>query len=158
MKSIKSVKDIDELKGRKKCGTCKQEKLLDEFYFNRLVNRYRSDCKKCNILASNNWIYKNKIKHLHSVRVYQSTLKGKVVTDKNTKNMHKKYPEKLSARTKLRYAVKTGKIAKFACEKCGNFLSEAHHTDYSKALDVIWLCRPHHRIADRGELFLYNQI
>lgn len=77
--------------------------------------------------------------------------------NRNSENMRKKYPEKWNARAKLRYAVKTGKIAKFACEKCGNFLSEAHHTDYSKALDVIWLCRRHHRMADRGELVLYDQ-
>ena len=51
-------------------------------------------------------------------------------------------------RKKVSYAVRTGKIKKLPCKVCGYEIVEAHHEDYSKPLEVIWLCREHHRIAD----------
>ena len=32
---------------------------------------------------------------------------------------------------------------------CGNPVSEAHHRDYEKPLEVVWLCPEHHRIWHR---------
>lgn len=46
-------------------------------------------------------------------------------------------------------AVVRGKLVKLACEVCGNTKSEAHHADYSKPLDVMWLCRKHHKDVHR---------
>lgn len=37
-----------------------------------------------------------------------------------------------------------GKLEKLPCEKCGDPESQMHHDDYSKPLDVTWLCRPCH--------------
>ena len=53
-------------------------------------------------------------------------------------------PHKAAASLAVRYAVKVGKVKKLSCEVCGNPKSEAHHPDYSKPLDVMWLCRKHH--------------
>src|SRR6478736_5180241 len=52
----------------------------------------------------------------------------------------KRYPERRNARDRVYYAVKTGKLKRQPCYKCGNKKSEAHHEDYSKPLDVKWLC------------------
>jgi hypothetical protein len=58
-----------------------------------------------------------------------------------------KNPEKSKAHSKVSYALKTNKIKKEICF-CGNVKSEAHHEDYSKPLEVTWLCRKHHIEAD----------
>ena len=53
-------------------------------------------------------------------------------------------PEKRKAQTKVGNAIRDKKLFKQPCEKCGNEKVEAHHDDYSKPLDVRWLCKKHH--------------
>jgi len=62
-----------------------------------------------------------------------------------------KNPIKYRARYYLYNAVKSGKILKpLICSKCKKKTKiEAHHSDYSKPLEVIWLCRSCHLIADK---------
>ena len=50
---------------------------------------------------------------------------------------------KMNARAYLHTYIKRGKVQRGPCEVCGG-KAEAHHTDYSKPLDVRWLCRDHH--------------
>ena len=56
----------------------------------------------------------------------------------------KRYPEKIRAREILQYNIKVGNIVRKPCEICGNINSHGHHEDYSKPLDVMWLCKVHH--------------
>jgi hypothetical protein len=58
-------------------------------------------------------------------------------------------PERKRARKQCAYAIKTGKLIRQPCEQCGKPKSEAHHDDYSKPLDVRWLCRPCHGAVHR---------
>ena len=51
---------------------------------------------------------------------------------------------KSNCRSYLHVYVKRGKVIKSPCSICGCEKVEAHHHDYSKPLDVIWLCRKHH--------------
>lgn len=63
----------------------------------------------------------------------------------------KRDKEKIKARNLVYYAIKTGSITPRACEKFSENCSgrtEAHHIDYSKPLEVVWLCSKHHREAD----------
>ena len=63
------------------------------------------------------------------------------------KKAHKlKHPEKVRAREAVHRAVKSGKLIKEPCVKCGNKVSFAHHTNYLKPLKVLWLCRKHHQL------------
>lgn len=51
---------------------------------------------------------------------------------------------KIKARNKLQYAVRAGKIKRQPCLLCGDPKAQAHHPDYSKPYEVIWLCRGCH--------------
>jgi hypothetical protein len=57
-------------------------------------------------------------------------------------------PEEKSAQRSVMYAIKSGRLTRLPCRVCGNPKTEAHHEDYSKPLDVVFLCRVHHRAAD----------
>jgi ribosomal protein S27AE len=48
------------------------------------------------------------------------------------------------ARRKVRTAIASGRLAREACEVCGESKVHAHHDDYSKPLEVRWLCPAHH--------------
>jgi len=60
--------------------------------------------------------------------------------------------QRLTPRTRLQnnarsYAneyLRRGKIQRKPCEQCGAPKSEMHHEDYTKPLQVRWLCRKHH--------------
>ena len=60
-----------------------------------------------------------------------------------------KFPEKEKAKSALNGAVASGKIRRQPCAVCGNSKSEGHHEDYSKPLDVVWLCKKHHAYRHR---------
>jgi hypothetical protein len=41
--------------------------------------------------------------------------------------------------------LKRGVLKKLPCRVCDSAETQMHHPDYSKPLDVIWLCAKHHR-------------
>lgn len=86
---------------------------------------------------------------------YNSTAKGKASkqrythSDKNKKaqlRWYVKNPHKRHATTIVRRALKAGKLVRpETCEFCDDFPSTAHHPNYDKPLEVIWVCGDHHR-------------
>ena len=68
-----------------------------------------------------------------------------------------KYKVRRIAQAHIQNALKTGKIKKKPCKYCGNPKSEAHHQDYSKTLEVLWLCRKHHRRMHTYNKFIFNK-
>ena len=52
---------------------------------------------------------------------------------------------KTRAHNKVKYALKRKKIEREPCIICDRPNAEAHHEDYSRPLDIVWLCREHHR-------------
>jgi len=65
-----------------------------------------------------------------------------------------RYPEKIRAREAVKKAIKSGKLEKGVCVFCGSEDVQGHHEDYSKPLEVTWLCLKHHRKVDAGKLAL----
>ncbi len=62
----------------------------------------------------------------------------------NYQHMREKYPEKFKARYALKWAVRSGKMERLPCEVCKEPKTHGHHEDYSKPLEVVWLCTLHH--------------
>lgn len=55
----------------------------------------------------------------------------------------------LRAQQAVTRAIATGRMVRLACEECGAINTQAHHDDYSKPLEVRWLCHKHHRAWHR---------
>lgn len=59
-------------------------------------------------------------------------------------------PEKRRAHKKVECALLSGKLVRQPCERCGTTVPvHAHHDDYSKPLEVMWLCQTHHKERHR---------
>lgn len=52
--------------------------------------------------------------------------------------------EKTSAQGKAQRAIRRGDLVRQPCVVCGHEKVLAHHPDYDKPLDVVWLCPKHH--------------
>jgi len=125
----------------KNCRKCGEVKLISDFWTSTKYSRnhekrytYHWYCKSCVNKSHKIWTDKNKEKL-------------KIMYSKAKKKFRLKYPEKARAHLHLYRAVKSGKVIKKVCEVCGDPKSEGHHHDYSKPLDVSWLCRKHHILA-----------
>ena len=56
-----------------------------------------------------------------------------------------RHPERVRARDRLRYAVRTGKVVREDCAVCGMKPTQGHHHNgYDHPFDVTWLCSKHH--------------
>jgi hypothetical protein len=51
---------------------------------------------------------------------------------------------KIKALREMHAALRKGTISRKSCNVCGDENSEGHHEDYTKPLDIIWLCKKHH--------------
>jgi len=61
-------------------------------------------------------------------------------------------PEKPIARQEVRKAIRHGLLSKSPCEICGDANAVPHHNDYSKPLEVRWLCPQCHQRVHSGIL------
>lgn len=86
-------------------------------------------------------------------RFEKNRMKHKAWSEKNRENLneyqrkwYQKNKEKRRAHVLLRRAVLKGIIERSQmCEKCKVIAkTDGHHTDYSKPLEVKWLCKPCH--------------
>ena len=86
---------------------------------------------------------------------YQRNLKTsspeklKEIKRKASKNWKNRNPEKVKAHTIFNNAVKEGLLVRQPCIVCNSPKSCGHHPDYSKPLEVTWLCNKHHSLLHR---------
>lgn len=105
------------------------------------------ECEKCARAAYMRAWYASKTPdHRRSIR-------SKNHTDKRTwsdrKGVEGGKGGRNAARIKARRAVDAGLITKQPCERCGAGYVHAHHEDYGKPLEVMWLCPFHHSARHR---------
>jgi len=127
----------------KRCGTCRQEKPLSEFG----KDKYRSDglrwqCHPCQAESCRSYYESHSAKRRRWARENAHRYS-------RTKRIRRHGTEKENARRTLREAVEHGDIVKpSACQGCGKVLPkrklQGHHPDYSKPLEVRWLCAKCH--------------
>lgn len=91
--------------------------------------------------------FQNDPKVLARHKRYQKTPKGKAAMDAARKKFLVNNPEKRAAHIRLGNAIRDGAILKPPkCSSCGvtGVRIHGHHDDYSKPLDVIWVCSKCH--------------
>lgn len=70
-------------------------------------------------------------------------------TRENLKLYAERHPEKIKAVQSVNNAIRDGRLVREPCVVCGATPAQGHHPDYSKPLEVVWLCRKHHGEAHR---------
>lgn len=80
---------------------------------------------------------------------YAKSESGRLVCNAAKARWLDRNPAKKKAACAVSNAVRDGVLLKQPCEVCGFIKAQAHHDDYSKPLEVRWLCTKHHKPADR---------
>lgn len=142
----------------KVCFKCGRLLPLSEFYKHpETADGHLNKCKECtrkdvkenrlkNIVYYKQYDRKRAIKpeRKEERNRYRKTDRGKEAAKKCHRRYYYENPERNHAIYLVRKAIKNGEIEKQCCEICGNKNVHAHHSDYAKHLDVIWLCPKHH--------------
>jgi hypothetical protein len=129
----------------KNCIKCFALLPLDCFYKHpNMADGRLNKCKQCCCADARN----NRREHIEYYREYdkrrfhdpnrQASLSVRQLSYRES------HPEKNSARAAVARAIRSGKLIRDVCEVCGCEKVDAHHDDYSKPLQVRWLCRVHH--------------
>ena|SRR3990167_2795851 len=111
-----------------------------------MSSRFRSRFKSNE--EYNNWFKEYRKRFPEKWRNYRKEWRKKNGHD-YLKYMNK-YPHKYRAHRLVLDAVRTGLLIRRPCEGCGEKRSQAHHEDYSKPLEIIWLCQECHSLRHKN--------
>lgn len=146
----------------KACFKCGESKPISQFYRHPMMaDGHLGKCKECARLdvAANRQLkiarYRefdkqraNRPDRVEARREYNRTPRGRKAHAEACKWHSKLHPDRARARYAVNNAIRDGKIQRQLCEVCGA-KAEAHHEDYSRPLEVRWLCEPHHKARHR---------
>ena len=130
----------------KECFKCKTVKLLEEFYkHSNMPDGHVNKCKECN----KNDVTANRNKNIEKIRAYDrergkepKRIKATVEITRAWRNEDKR---RSVAHNAVARAVRNGELVRQPCCRCGEEKTFAHHEDYDKPLEVVWLCQPCHK-------------
>jgi len=142
----------------KTCGKCGTEKPYSEFHTNsRSRDGLQVNCKVCHIAVQRRFRYENADRINARDRAARRSMSPAVrethreMRKRHLRRFRKECPEKNRAHWAVYDAVRRGRLLKpDKCTQCGDgrFVLHAHHEDYSRKLDVQWLCPKCHKVAD----------
>jgi len=118
-----------------RCKKCQELKDGDQFY------KYRRVCKKC----YGDQCRQYKLAHPEKILAYRAKArseKEKAKARANAEKQRRNHPEQVRAHLIAHKAVESGEIKKtISCECCGKVTDKlcAHHHDYDKPLEVVWI-------------------
>lgn len=121
------------------CSRCKSAITVTD----AMVRRRKYVCKPCEVSMATEWARRNREKKRASNNKYHESQSAN--RSQRTSKWRANHPEKRLAHQAVQTAVRNGCLIKQPCQVCGSEVrTHAHHDDYSKPLDVIWLCHQHH--------------
>ena len=137
----------------KECFKCHIVKPLSDFYpHKRMADGHLGKCKECAKRDSDD-NFKRKMLDPHW-QIKERERQRKKEEQRRQNGLVKNYPKKVKSASERKAiygaymsAIQGGKLTPMPCEVCGKEKTQGHHEDYSKPLDVVWLCTRHH--ADR---------
>lgn len=94
----------------------------------------------------------NPMEHIGKTGNENANWKGGVskINIRYTNRFRAKFPEKAKAHQTVSRAIQSGRLKRQPCEKCSSTKDiHGHHHDYSKPLEVEWLCRKCHTEVHR---------
>lgn len=135
---------------QKTCFKCNVMQPITEFYVHPAMGDGRlNKCKTC----AKRDVSKNYRENIEHYREYERQRFSRQERKQKVAEYAKRRPSiKRQATYLTTNAIRDGRLIRQPCEKCGDAKSEAHHDDYSKPLDVRWLCRKHH-LEHHGKVF-----
>jgi hypothetical protein len=125
------------------CFKCNIRKSLDDFYTHKQMrDGHLNKCKMC----SRKDVIENRTKRATYYREYDNQRTHHYKDPDYQEQYHRRYPNKYKAHNALNNAIKNKQLIKNPCEICGRVSRvHAHHADYSKPLEIRWLCPVHHK-------------
>lgn len=117
------------------CKKCQHDKSKKDFY-----PYQQHECKECVRARVRN----NRRKNIDYYRAYDRERGNRQDAD-YVRKYREANPEKWAAHIAVGNALRDGHLKKDPCFMCGSEKVEGHHPDYSKPLDVIWLCPGCHK-------------
>lgn len=137
--------------GQKQCFKCHTVKPITAFYKHpKMADGHLGKCKECtkrDVVA--NYYDRHEQKCAYDRERNQRPERKAMAGEYSKRANH----DKQKARFAVSNAVRDGRLARKPCEKCGRTdRVQAHHHDYSKPLDVEWLCFVCHRVHGHGQI------
>ena len=124
----------------KTCFKCGIEKPISDFYKHKqMADGHLNKCKVC----AKSDVTCNRKTNIDYFREYDRG-RGNRQDKEYVRNYRERYPKKYKAHCLVNNYLRDGRIGKSDCEVCRGTESVAHHDDYSKPLEVRWLCHAHH--------------
>lgn len=127
----------------KHCNCCSTTKPASDFHIRAAsIDGLSAKCRDCQRAYDKERAMKP---HRAAARLqYSQTERGKEAHRRASRKSAILSPMKKKARSAVGNALRDGKLHRAPCEICSNPVAHAHHDDYSKPLDVRWLCTTHH--------------